>query len=135
MMPTLVMTLYIGGIKMNLREKLKEHIIDKKASKWNVKMLNVDDEETEIPHSLEGEILVDIVTDESGRVLMWGTISVEDMEKALNRRDKPNLRRDEVLDHPKFHGRNLRSLSALEYEELTGKKKWFDKWRAGGIKI
>jgi hypothetical protein len=122
-------------LKMSIKEKLKEHIIDKKVAKWNIKMVNVDGEEVEVPHTLEGEILLDTDIDETGRVKGWITIPVEGIESIMNRRDNPMLRNDELADNPKFNGRNMRNLSPSEFEELTGHKKWLDKWRKEGIEI
>lgn len=121
---------------MRLREKLKDHIVDKSKSKWNEKAINYDGEEIEIvPHSLEGEILLRTDVDERGRIKGWETISVEDMEAHLDRRDNPNNRPDETPTRGPHSGKPLRSLSSSEYDEQTRHKEWMDKWRQEGIDI
>ena len=127
---------------MSLREKLKDHIVDKSKAKWNRKVINHDGEEIdEFAASLEGEILTGIDYDEQGRIKGWFTFTVEDMETHLERRDNPGLRADKVIGPKeghvpgKYNGRNMRSLTATEHEEHTGHKKWMDKWRQEGIEI
>jgi len=63
-------------------------------------------------------------------------IKAEDLVNLLNQRDEPTLRPDVVLEAPpKCRGRNMRELTKEEFEEVTGYKKYFDKWRDKGISL
>jgi len=59
-------------------------------------------------------------------------VTSEVLLKILNIRDDPTLRPDEEVE---FRGkkRRLRELTKDEYEEITGYKKYFDKWRDEGL--
>jgi len=119
---------------MSIREKLADKIINKSEAKWQVKKPNQDGKLVEVPDSLNDEILLEEIMSE-GRCLGWITTKVESMENLLVKRDDSSKRRDGVSDHKNFIGRNLRSLSPIEYEEVKGHKKYLDKWRAEGIDI
>jgi hypothetical protein len=88
-----------------------------------------------VPSSLDGEILLEEVRDANGNILGWITVSPEALEQILRMRDNPMLRPDVVIAEGRFKGRNLRTLTRDEFEELTGYKKYFDRWRREGINI
>jgi len=87
-----------------LRSKLSKHVIDKSKPEWCAKMKNVDDEEVEIPPTLDGQVLLEIDEDEKGKVRGFITIAVEDLAKQW----------DIVLTSPAW-------------------KKYVDKWKAEGL--
>jgi len=60
---------------------------------------------------------------------------VENLLKILEARDNPDKRPNITVETGKYKGSNLRNLSAEEYEEATGYKRYFDKWRSEGISI
>jgi len=60
---------------------------------------------------------------------------VENLLNILEARDNPDKRPSRIIQTGKYKGANLRDLSAEEYEEATGYKKYFDKWRSEGISI
>jgi len=60
---------------------------------------------------------------------------VENLLNILEARDNPDKRPSITIETGKYKGSNLRDLSAEEYEEATGYKKYFDKWRSEGISI
>lgn len=120
---------------MSLRQKLKNKIVDKSKPEWKKLVLDVDGREVEIPGSLNGEILLEVDVGEKGRVKGWYSINPDTLQRILKMRDVPVERPDEVILDGKFVGRNLRSLSPAEFEELSGHKKYLDKWRAEGIDI
>jgi len=63
-------------------------------------------------------------------------ITAENLVNILNQRDDPTLRSDIVLEAPpKYRGRKMRELTKEEFEEVTGHKKYFQRWRDEGIKI
>lgn len=106
-----------------LKKKLKKYIISRKAY-------------PHIPSTLEGEILLEEVKDESGNILGWITVSPSNLVELINMRDDKSKRPDEIVPEGVIHqGKNLRDLSAEEFEEVSGYKKYFDRWRSEGIKI
>jgi hypothetical protein len=106
---------------MSLADKLKRYIISR-------------DNYPDVPSSLDGEILLEKhVVD--GQVLGWITVSLEDLARIIAMRDNPILRPDVAIAEGRFKGRNLRTLTRDEFEELTGYKKYFDRWRREGINV
>jgi len=103
-----------------LKTKLKDYIITR----------------AKYPHihpSLDGEILLEEHRDEIGNLKGVITIRPEELAGILNMRDDPSLRPDIVIEMGKFKGRRLRDLTADEFEENSGHKKYLDRWRADGI--
>jgi hypothetical protein len=117
-----------------LRRILGKYVIDKSKPEWRVKKLCWDGVEREIPDSLNGEILLEEHV-EDGKVKGWITVSPEALAEVLNMRDNPTLRPDVVIAEGRFRGRNLRTLTRDEFEEVTGYKRYFDRWRREGIRI
>jgi hypothetical protein len=107
---------------MSLADKLKRYIISR-------------DKYPDVPSSLDGEILLEEVRDAAGNILGWITVSSEALEQILRMRDNPTLRPNVTIPDGKYKGRNLRTLTRDEFEELMGYKKYFDRWRREGIKI
>jgi len=63
-------------------------------------------------------------------------VTVKNLMDILTKRDDPMLRRDIILEvPPRYKGRKMRRLDKEEFEEVTGYKKYFEKWRAEGITI
>jgi hypothetical protein len=118
----------------DLKVKLAKYIIDKSKPEWRVKKLCWDGVEREIPDGLTGEIFLEEHV-EDGRVKGWITVSVENLANVLAMCDNPLLRPDVTVDFGKFKGRKLRDLTKDEFEEHTGYKKYFSKWRAEGITV
>jgi hypothetical protein len=117
-----------------VRRLLSRYVIDKSKPEWRVKKLCWDGVEREIPDSLNGEILLEEHV-EDGRVKGWITVAPEALAEILSMRDNPALRPDIVIEFGKYKGRNLRMLTRDEFEEATGYKKYFDRWRREGITI
>jgi hypothetical protein len=113
---------------------LSKYVIDRSKPEWRVRKPCWDGVEREIPDSLNGEILLEEHV-EDGRVKGWITVSPGALAEVLNMRDNPTLRPDVVIAEGRFKGRNLRTLARGEFEELTGYKKYFDRWRREGINI
>jgi len=67
-----------------LKTKLAKHIIDKTKPEWCTKFKNVSGKEWEIPHALEGEVLLSIDKDKEGRVKGVITITIERLAKLVN---------------------------------------------------
>jgi hypothetical protein len=105
-----------------LADRLKKYIVNR-------------DMYPDAPSDLDGEILLEEVRDADGNILGWITISPEALEQVLRVRDDPTLRPDAVIAEGRLKGRNLRTLTRDEFEELTGYKKYFDEWRREGIRI
>lgn len=107
-------------VNVDVRRALAKHIISRETH-------------PHIPSELDGEILLEEHVVE-GVVLGYITVSIENLVKILDMRDNASLRANVDVD---FKGvkRNLRDLSASEFEEFTGYKKYLDKWRAEGIRI
>jgi hypothetical protein len=116
-----------------LRVKLEKYVIDKSKPEWRVKKLCWDNVEREIPHSLNGEVLLEEHV-EDGKVKGWITTTIENLAKIIDMRDNPSKRPDEEVS---FRGarRRLGELSKYEFEEYLGYRKYFDKWRNEGVNI
>lgn len=111
----------IDKIRDVIRLKLKKYIIDR-------------DKYPHLPRTLDGEILLE-ERKRNGKTIGVVTASVENLAKIILQKDNPLLRPDEVVDSGKFKGRNIRDLTADEFLELTGWKRYFDKWKKKGITI
>jgi hypothetical protein len=105
-----------------LRKILDKYVIDKVKYPY-------------IPNTLSGEILLEEHKDASGNILGWITITPDNLANILNMRDNPTSRPNIVIDRGKYKGRNLQTLTKDEFEDVTGHKKYLDKWRAEGINI
>ena len=80
-----------------------------------------------IPRSLDGEILLEEIR--VGDVVVgWITVSKETLTNIIAMRDNPSLRPDQTIVF-KGSQRSLRALAKDEFEEATGYKKYFDRWR------
>jgi hypothetical protein len=117
-----------------VRRLLSKYVIDKSKPEWRVKKMCWDGVVREIPDVLNGEILLEEHV-EDGLVKGWVTVTPEDLANILNARDNPMLRPNIIIPFGKHKGRDLRTLTREEFEEVTGYKKYFDKWRAEGINI
>jgi hypothetical protein len=115
-----------------VRRMLGRYVIDKSKPEWKAKRLCWDGVEREIPDFLNGEILLEEHV-EDGRVKGWITVSPEALAQILNMRDNPSLRPDAIITEGRYRGRSLRTLTSSEFEELTGYKKYFDRWRREGV--
>lgn len=69
-------------------------------------------EHSHIPKTLLGEILLEEVKAEDGRILGWITITPENLATAVDK-----IKKKETT------------------EEVLGLKKYFDKWRSEGVNI
>ncbi|MEM3423573.1 MAG: hypothetical protein QXE51_03315 [Nitrososphaeria archaeon] len=69
-------------------------------------------EHSHIPKSLVGEVLLEEVKSEDGRILGWITITPENLATAVDK-----IKKKEAA------------------EEALGLKKYFDKWRSEGVTI
>jgi len=79
-----------------------------------------------------------LAVDDSGHVIesFSAYISTRNLMNILAQRDDPSKRPDTILEAPpKYRGRRMRELTASEFEEVTGHKKYLDKWRKEGINI
>jgi len=62
--------------------------------------------------------------------------TIENLLNILRQRDDPTLRPDVVLEAPpKYRGRRFREITTSEFEETTGYKKYFQRWRKKGIEV
>lgn len=123
-----------------LAEVKKKYMIDKSKPEWRRKYVTHDGREVEIPESLNGQILLEEHYDERGRLKGWITISPQDLLKILEMRDNPLKRPDVTLTNllpslSKLEGKRMRELTRDEFEEFTGHKKYFDRWRREGLTI
>ncbi len=121
--------------RIDVRRKLSKYIIDKSNKKWKAKKLTPSGRLVEIPDTLNGYILIEEVKDEHGHILGWITIHPDELAEIISKRDNPSLREDVEVLHPKYKGKKLRELTKEEYEEATGWKRHFDRWRKEGIDI
>ncbi|MEM4977246.1 MAG: hypothetical protein QXT64_07980 [Desulfurococcaceae archaeon] len=117
-----------------VKAKLAKYIVDKSKPEWRVKRLCWDGVKREIPDGLNGEVLLE-VHEEDGKVKGYITVTLENLVNILNMRDDPSLRPDITIDFGKHKGRRLRDLTSAEFEDLTGYKMYFDKWRREGVAI
>jgi hypothetical protein len=117
-----------------IKTLLSKYVIDKTKPEWKIKKLCWDGIEREIPDSLNGEILLEEHI-EDGKVKGWITIDPNDLANILNMRDNPSLRPNITIPDGKYKGRNLQTLTKDEFEDITGHKKYLDKWRKEGINI
>jgi len=63
-------------------------------------------------------------------------VTPEKLIDILNQRDDPTLRPNIVLEAPqRYRGLKMRELKASEFEEVTGYRKYLDRWRSEGINI
>jgi hypothetical protein len=116
-----------------VKGKLSKYIIDKSKEEWKRKRLCWDGDENEIPESLNGEILLEEHI-EDGKVKGYITIAPELLVNILNLRDDATIRPDEEVVHNGLN-RRLKELTKDEFEDVTGYKKYFQRWRREGIKI
>jgi len=101
--------------KTELKQKLSKYVIDKTKAKWKARKKSIDGRQTEIPYHLSGEILLEEVTDDQGRLKGWITVSIDRLAQILN--DIADASKPEVT------------------EESTGYKKYLKQWRKEGIEI
>ena len=132
--------LYTGGLKMvtkdEIKTKLVEHIIDKTKTKWNEKKPNIENKLVSVSSALDGDVLLEEDVDEHGRVKGWITIPLDGLVSLLERRDNPSIREEGLSeDEIRTMDVSLKDLTATEFEEHTGIKRYMDKWRSKGIDI
>jgi len=105
-----------------VKAKLAKYVINRKSH-------------PHIPPTLDGEILLEEHRDEKGRLRGVITVSAENLANILSMRDDPTLRPDEIIESGPYEGKNVRDLTASEFEDFTSHKKYLDAWRAEGIDI
>ncbi len=93
--------------------KLSKYVIDTNKPEY-----------AHIPKSLEGEVLLEEVKDENGAIKGWITATLGAVNAIVRARDNPT-ERDTAM----------KSMTADQFLEATGWKKYFQKWASEGIMV